>query len=78
MGTSVTIRDIPDDVHARLLARAEKQGLSLHDYLRRQICDLASKPDMKALMAEIREWKRQAGVNVPMQRILAELDAERR
>jgi plasmid stability protein len=77
MGASVTIRDIPDKAHAELVARAAVHGQSLQEYLRRRMCDLTSKPDMKTLMAEIRDWKKQASINVSMERILAELDAER-
>jgi hypothetical protein len=46
-------------------------------YLRAYLTALASKPDMKTLIENNRQWKRRAGVNVPTETILADLRAER-
>jgi hypothetical protein len=45
MGVTLEIPDVPDDLYARLQARADKAGLSLSRYLSRElpkIADLAS------------------------------------
>jgi hypothetical protein len=39
----IQIRHVPEDVHARLKARAAKAGMSLSDYLLREITFLASR-----------------------------------
>jgi plasmid stability protein len=41
---NVQIRNVPDDVHATLRARAAAAGLSLSDYLRDELVDLARLP----------------------------------
>ena len=77
MGTSITIRDVPDETHAELRSRAALAGQSLQEYLRSHLIALTSKPDMKTLMARIHEWKKQTGTNVPVDTILADLNAIR-
>jgi hypothetical protein len=39
----IQIRHVPEDVHARLKARAAKAGMSLSDYLLREITFLANR-----------------------------------
>lgn len=43
MPKSVQIRSVPDDVHARLQARAAAAGLSLSDYLLSEITEVADR-----------------------------------
>lgn len=52
---SITIRDVPDDVHAELVARAARSGRSLQAYLRAELIKLAERPDPEDLMARVRE-----------------------
>jgi preprotein translocase subunit Sss1 len=40
----IQIRHVPEDVHARLKARAAAAGMSLSDYLLREITWMASRP----------------------------------
>jgi plasmid stability protein len=40
----IQIRHVPEDVHARLKARAAAAGMSLSDYLLREITTLARRP----------------------------------
>ena len=44
MAKTLQVRDLSDDVHARLLARARAAGMSLSEYLRRQLTVLAVQP----------------------------------
>lgn len=44
MCPAVQIRDVPEDVHRELRARAAAAGMSLSDYLREEIVRLASHP----------------------------------
>ena len=77
MGDTLTIREVPEDAHSQLLKRASLHDQSMQAYLRAYLTALASKPDMKTLIENIRQWKRHAGVNVPTETILADLRAER-
>ena len=47
----IQIRNVPEDVHRTLKARAAKEGLSLSEYLLRDIVDRAALP----MIAELTE-----------------------
>jgi plasmid stability protein len=50
----IQIRDVPDDVHARLKARAAAQGESLNAYMRRMVVHEAEeRPTMDEVLARI-------------------------
>ncbi|MFN8187603.1 MAG: hypothetical protein U0R69_11080 [Gaiellales bacterium] len=51
MPKSVQIRDVPDDVHGVLRARAAAAGLSLSEFLRREITLVAKEPTVEEVMA---------------------------
>jgi len=51
MPGTIQIRNVPEDVHRRLKAKAALEGMSLSEYLLREAKRLASYPTM----AEIRE-----------------------
>lgn len=53
MGTLVQIRDVPDDVHRLLKARAAAAGMSLSEYLRTVLERTASRPTPAELAARI-------------------------
>jgi len=77
MSDTVTIRNVPEDARDKLNNRAILYGQSLQEYLRCNLETLTEKPDMKTVLERLREWKKRAGVNVPIERILEELHAER-
>lgn len=78
MATSITIRDVPDKARDELAARAAATGRSLQEYLRAQLIELASRPDVEMVLARIRERKQHTGTRLPAQKILAYRDADRR
>jgi plasmid stability protein len=45
----VQVRDVPDHVHSVLKARAAREGMSLSDYIKRELEHMAERPSM-------REW----------------------
>ena len=47
----VQIRDVPDDMHREMKARAAKAGLSLSDYLRGELSKVLSRPTMQEVLA---------------------------
>jgi len=49
----IQIRNVPEDVHRTLKARAAKEGLSLSEYLLRDIVDRASHPTIAELSERI-------------------------
>ena len=78
MARSVTIRDVPDEAHDELAARAARTGRSLQEYLRAQLIDLARQPEPEAWLAHVRRRKQQTGSTLPPASILGHRDAERR
>ena len=75
--TSITIRDVPDDVRDELAARARLSGRSLQEYLRMHLVGLAGRPDPEALIARAREGTKNTGSSLAAERILADRDHDR-
>jgi plasmid stability protein len=50
----IQIRNVPDDVHRTLKARAAKEGVSLSEYLRREVLDFAQRPTLAEVTERIR------------------------
>jgi antitoxin FitA len=55
MAKTIQIRDVPDDVHATLRARAAAAGVSLSDYVLAQIQRLASRPTVAEVLLRAQE-----------------------
>jgi len=51
MARNVQIRNVPDDVHRTLRARAAAAGLSLSDYLLAEIVRVADRPPVADVLA---------------------------
>jgi antitoxin FitA len=79
MGTKmIQIRHVPEDVHARLKARAAAAGMSLSDYLLREITALALRPTWQEIFDEIdREGPILKGEPVDTVELIRELREER-
>lgn len=76
--TSITIRDVPDDVRDELAARARLSGRSLQEYLRMQLVGLAARPDPEALIARARERTKRTGSHLAADQIVTHRDHDRR
>ncbi len=50
MAKTIQIRDVPDDVHQRLAARAAEERRSLSELLRAEIVELARRPTMAEML----------------------------
>jgi plasmid stability protein len=61
MAKMIQIRNVPDDVHRRLKARAAEQGLTLSDYLLRMAEREVGRPTIAELSERIR---RRGGVDL--------------
>jgi plasmid stability protein len=58
MTTMIQIRNVPDPLHRTLKSRAAMAGMSLSDYLLREIRDVAERPtldEMRARLASLPE-----------------------
>ena len=53
MGTMIQIRHVPEDVHRKLKSKAALEGLSLSDFLRREVQALAERPSVGELRARL-------------------------
>lgn len=53
MGVMLQIKDIPDDVHRVLKARAALEGVTLTEYARRTLELVARRPSRAELVAEL-------------------------
>ena len=49
----IQIRHVPEDVHRRLKERAKREGMSLSDYLRRELLLLSEQLTWKELFEEL-------------------------
>jgi len=54
MSTMIQIRNVPDAIHRTLKARAAKAGMSLSDYLLREIREVAERPTHEEMMERLR------------------------
>jgi len=63
MSKTVQIRDLPDEVHRTLRARAAQAGVSLSDYLREELSRIAARPPLADVLS--RAGSRHGGASVP-------------
>ena len=51
----IQIRNVPDDLHRTLKARAASEGMSLSDYLLRELRQLADQPTLSEFLERLRQ-----------------------
>jgi antitoxin FitA len=78
MSTSITIRNVPNEVRDELAARAARSGRSLQEYLRNELIEAARRPDPEVVIARARERVRTTGSRLSSSAILEHRDADRR
>lgn len=54
MSKMIQIRNVPDPIHRTIKARAAKAGMSLSDFLLKEVTQTASLPTTEELMERIR------------------------
>lgn len=59
---NVQIRDVPDDIHAALTARAKGENKSLQTYLSELLAREAKKERMKAWLAQVESHRIDTGI----------------
>ena len=55
MSKMIQVRDVPDDVHRTLKIRAAAAGMSLSDYIKRDLEIAASRPTLDEIDARVRD-----------------------
>lgn len=53
MTKMIQIRDVPDQVHRALKIRSVRAGMSLSEYLLREVTQLVDRPDVETLLAQL-------------------------
>jgi plasmid stability protein len=53
MPKAIQIRDVPDDAHAVLRTRAAAAGMSMSEYLRGELVELAATPTIEEVVARV-------------------------
>jgi plasmid stability protein len=74
MSKMIQIRNVPDDVHRTLKIRAAGEGLSLSDYIKRDLEDLAKQATLEDVFVRVRA---RGGAGVKAEDIVAILREHR-
>jgi plasmid stability protein len=77
MPTSITVRNVPDEVRDELAARPAHTGRSLQQYLRSELIQLARRPSVEEILARARARIDATGSHLSADQILAYRDADR-
>ena len=75
--TSITVRNVPDDVRDELAARAARAGRSLQEHLRAELIQLATRPSVDDLLTRARMRTTITRSRLPAATILEHRDADR-
>jgi plasmid stability protein len=57
MSKMIQVRDVPEAVHGTLKARAAREGMSLSDYIKRELERVAEQPTMREWLDRTKESK---------------------
>jgi plasmid stability protein len=57
----IQVRDVPEEIHAVLKSRAAREGMSLSDFLKRELEQLARRPSLREWLESSRQLKRIGG-----------------
>jgi len=68
----IQMRDVPDDIHRILKSRAVREGMSLSDFLKRELARAAERPTMQEWLESTRQAKPVRAAQSPAQ-IIREL-----
>ncbi len=57
MSKMIQIRDVPDSVHGTLKSRAAREGMSLSDFIKRELAHVAERPTMQEWLERTQQAK---------------------
>jgi plasmid stability protein len=58
MSKMIQIRDVPEHVHGTLKARAAREGMSLSDFIKKELENSAMRPSMSEWLERTRQLKK--------------------
>jgi antitoxin FitA len=73
MSKMIQVRNVPKQVHSTLKARAAQEGMSLSDFIKRELERAAERPTMREWLARTQEAK-----PIPAKRSAAQVVREMR
>lgn len=76
--TTITIRDVPEEIRDKLAGRAAREGRSMQSYLLDLLSATATTPTQSEVIDRVRRRVEQSGSRVTTETILAMLDDDRR
>jgi plasmid stability protein len=74
MSSMIQIRNVPEQLHRELKARAAQSGMTLSDYLLAELRALAVRPTMKEWLEQSAGWAPVSVADPPAHTIAAERD----
>ncbi len=76
MSKMIQVRDVPESVHGTLKMRSAREGMSLSDFIKRELERVAERPTMQEWLERTRQAKPILAKQTPAQ-IIRELRDER-
>ena len=74
MAKMIQLRHVPDELHRKLKVRAARSGLSLSDYLIREVRKMAEQPTPEEMRERLRQRGAYRGKVSPTEVLRAERD----
>jgi len=75
MAKMIQLRHVPETLHRQLKARAALTGLSLSEFLVREVRKIAERPTPEEMLERLRQRETYAGKLSPTQALRAERDS---
>jgi len=69
MSKMIQVRDVPDHVHGTLKSRAAREGMSLSDFLNKELARVAERPTIEEWLDRAQQAKPLRGKTSPAQAI---------
>jgi len=74
MSSMIQIRNVPDALHRRLKSRAALAGMSLSEYLLRELREVGERPTVEELRTRLHARSRVTPSEAPVEAVRAERD----
>lgn len=75
---TIQIRNVPQPVYEEIRRRARTRRQSIQQFMLAEVCGLASRADKEELVQRIERFKETGGIELDVEQLLADLDADRR
>lgn len=75
MSKMIQIRNVPDEIHREIKARAARAGMSLSEYLLREIERVTGSPSVEEILREFAGRQRPPLSETPTEAVRAERDS---